>query len=63
MRGRMAMHSLFGSSFAPMVVTVTPAVDWDALSAEQTNTTGAALPAFLLRNPNLDKTIGELTRR
>jgi exosortase A len=63
LRGRMAMNSLFGSSFAPMVVTVTPAVDWDALSAEQTNSTIAALPAFLLRNPKLDTTIGELTRR
>ena len=63
MRGRMAMNSLFGSAFLPMVVTVTPAVDWHTLSAEQTNTAGAALPAFLLRNANLDKTIGALTRR
>jgi hypothetical protein len=63
MRGGMALNSVFGSSFVPMVVTVTPAVDWDALSAEQTNIAGSALPAFLLRNPGLNKTIGELTRR
>ena len=62
-RARMAMNSVFGSAFLPMVVTVTPAVDWAALSAGEANTAAAALPAFLLRNPAMNETIGALTRR
>ena len=61
MRARMAMNSLFGSAYAPMVVTVSPAVDWDALNGEQIKDVGASLPAFLLRHPKLDGTIGALS--
>jgi exosortase A len=61
MRSRMAMNSLFGSAYAPMVVTVTPVVDWDALTGEQSKNAEASLPVFLRRDPNLDRTIGALS--
>ena len=61
MRGRMAISSLFGSAFAPMVVTVTPAVDWDALTAIGRRNAAASLPAFLLAHPDLDRTVGALS--
>ncbi len=63
MRTRMAMNSLFGSAYAPIVVTVSPAVAWDALSAEQRTNVEASLPEFLLGHPNLDRTIGALSGR
>jgi hypothetical protein len=63
MRLRMAIDSLFGSDYAPIVVTATPAVDWDALQATQRSATAASLPAFLLSHPDLDRTIGALSAR
>ena len=63
MRARMAMHSLFGSAFAPMVVTVTPAVDWDNLNATERNEAEASVPAFLLQHRDLDTTVGALSAR
>jgi exosortase A len=61
MRVRMAMSSLLGSRFTPVVVTVTPAVDWDALSSVERRQMEATVPAFLLKHPDLDRTIGELS--
>lgn len=61
MRARMAIDSLFGSAFAPMVVTVTPAVDWKALNPAQVNAAMASLPAFLLLHPELDDNVGTLS--
>jgi len=63
MRARMAMHSLFGSAFTPIVVTVTPSVDWATLKPIDRKNVDASLPAFLLRHHDLDQTIGALSAR
>jgi exosortase A len=55
MRMRMAMNSLFGSDYPPMVVTVTPAVDASALNGIERKIAEASLPAFLLSHPDLSK--------
>jgi exosortase/archaeosortase family protein len=55
MRMRMAMNSLFGSEYPPMVVTVTPAVDVSALNGIERKIAEASLPAFLLSHPDLSK--------
>jgi exosortase A len=61
MRMRMAVNSLFGTSYAPMVVTVTPAVDWDALNWNDRKAAEASLPAFLQTQHDLDRTVGALS--
>ena len=63
MRARMAINSLFGSSFPPMVVTVTPAVEWDRLSGIARKEAEASLPAFLLRHGDLARSAGALSAR
>jgi exosortase A len=63
MRARMAMNSLFGSAFAPMVVTVTPAVDWNAMNGTDRKDAVAAIPAFLLRHPDLDRNVAASSAR
>jgi exosortase A len=60
LRMRMAMSSLFGSAYAPMVVTVAPAVDWDGLNGTERKTAEASLPAFLLSHPDLGRSAGML---
>jgi len=61
MRARMAMSSLFGSAFSPMVVTVTPAVDWDKLKPIERKDADASVSTFLLRQHDLNGTIGTLS--
>ncbi|HEX4173759.1 MAG TPA: exosortase, partial [Acetobacteraceae bacterium] len=61
MRVRMALNSLIGSDFAPMVVTVTPEVDWQARNGSEPQVAEDALPLFLLNHPGLDKTVGALS--
>lgn len=61
MRTRMAMNSLFGSTFAPMIVTVTPVTDWD--SPKDRREAEANIPAFLLLHRDLDRTVGMLSMR
>ena len=61
MRLRMALNSLLGSVYAPMVMTVTPAVDWDTLGVLDRKTAEASLPLFLLQRPDLDRTVGALS--
>ena len=61
MRVRMAINSLFGTRFAPVVVTVTPAVDWDGLNWADRRDAEASLPAFLLRHRDLDRIVGMLS--
>jgi hypothetical protein len=63
MRTRMAMNSLFGSNFAPLVVTVTPAVDWDGLNGIERKQAMGLVPAFLLQHRDLDRTIGKMSAR
>jgi exosortase A len=61
MRVRMALNSLIGSPYAPMVVTVTPVVDWEARNRSELQATGDALPYFLLTHPSLDGTVAALS--
>jgi exosortase/archaeosortase family protein len=63
MRARMAMNSLFGSGFAPMVVAVTPAVDWDQLKPADRRQAEESVAAFLLAHRDLDRTVAALTAR
>jgi exosortase A len=60
MRMQMAMNSLFGSDYAPMVATVTPAVDWGALDANGRKAAEASLSVFLLSHPDLGQDVGRL---
>jgi hypothetical protein len=57
------MNSLLGTAFSPMVVTVTPAVDWDSLKPMERRDVAASLPAFLLSHRDLDRTVGTLSAR
>ena len=61
MRARMAIDSLFGSAFAPMVVTVTPAVNWDTLKPVERAGVMATLPAFLIQQRYIDQTVAALS--
>jgi exosortase A len=63
MRLKMAMHSLFGSAFVPMVVTVTPAVDWASLHPIDSRAAQASVAEFLLSHRDLDRTVGALSAR
>jgi exosortase A len=63
MRVRMAMNSLFGSAYTPMVVTVTPAVNWDTLDGADLRDAEESISAFLLQHRDLDQTIGALSVR
>jgi exosortase A len=61
MRARMALNSLTGSDFAPMVVTVTPVRDWPAGNGPGLKAVDDALLHFLLTHPNLDETVKALS--
>lgn len=60
MRLRMALDSLLGSRYAPMVVAVSPVVDWDKGAAATMSAAEASLTRFLISHPSLDVTIGTL---
>jgi hypothetical protein len=61
MRIRMALDSLFGASHAAVVMTVTPAVNWNVLNDTQRAMVQSALPDFLIAHPGIDQSIGALT--
>ena len=61
MRLRMALNSLIGSSYAPMVLTVTPVVDWETRNGPDLKAAEDALPHFLLTHPSLNGTVGALS--
>jgi hypothetical protein len=61
MRLRMALSSLTGSAFAPMVVSVTPVVNWRTGNQAEIVAAEDALPRFLAAHPELDATIGALS--
>ncbi len=61
MRLNMALSSLFGSSYAPMVVTVTPVLDLSKGSGVSVNSAAAVLTGFLTSHPGLDPTVGTLS--
>ena len=62
-RARMAMNSLFGSAFTPIVVTITPAVDWASLSQAGRKEAVETLPDFLRAHGDLDRIVGALSTR
>jgi exosortase A len=61
MRVRMAISSLFGSAHTPIVMTVTPAVDWSRLDGQSRQKIHAGLTTFLLSHPDLIRTVGALS--
>jgi exosortase A len=63
MRLRMALNSLVGSAYDPMVVTVTPVVNWATRNGAELKTAEDALPQFLLTHPELDETVAGLSAR
>ncbi|WP_428531271.1 exosortase A [Rhodopila sp.] len=63
MRVGMAMDSLFGSNFAPIVVTLTPAVDWTVLNPAERREAESSLATFLRNHGTLDQTIATLSAR
>jgi exosortase A len=63
MRVRMALNSLIGSDYAPMVVTVTPEVDWQLGNGLEPKAAEDALLHFLLNHPGLNETVGALSMR
>ncbi len=58
MRVRMALNSLIGSDYAPMVVTVTPEVDWQLGNGLEPKAAEDALLHFLLNHPGLNDAVG-----
>jgi hypothetical protein len=61
MRLRMALNSLAGSDYAPMVVTVTPAVNWESQNPMELKAAEDELSRFLQMHPELDQTVGTLS--
>jgi exosortase A len=53
MRLRMAMDSLTGTSHVPVVMTVTPVVNWDSLSPDGRDAAEADMRAFIADHPTL----------
>lgn len=63
MRARMAMNSLAGSAIAPMVLTVTPVVDWDKLNENERTAAKDSLSGFLLQHHDLNRAIRAMSAR
>jgi hypothetical protein len=61
MRLRMALNSLAGSAYAPMVVAVTPVVDWETRNGLELRAAQEALPQFLVSHPELAQTVGAVS--
>jgi hypothetical protein len=61
MRLRMALNSLFGSAYAPLVVTVTPVTDWETRNVVELRDAEASVSRFLLAHPDLDGSIGAVS--
>jgi len=63
MRLRMALNSLFGSGYAPIIMTVSPAVSWGDLTPAGARLADANLVAFLQAHPDLDARVGAASSR
>ena len=61
MRLHMALSSLFGSSYAPMVLAVTPVLDWSKGTGVTMRSAEELLTGFLTSHPALDQTVGKLS--
>lgn len=60
LRARMAWTSVTGARFAPIVVTITPAIDWARLPFGARQRLEKALTDFLLSHPELPDQINKL---
>lgn len=63
MRLRLAKTSIFGGGVSPVVVTVSPAVDWLKLTGEGRRQVENSLSEYLLSHPDLDGQIRALSGR
>ncbi len=61
MRLRMALNSLMGSTHAPIVMTVTPVVEWDKLVRGQAQAVEQSVSDFLRQYPHLTEQVGALS--
>jgi exosortase/archaeosortase family protein len=61
MRIRMALDSLLGAAHVPLVVTVTPAIEWQRLPTAQRKVFEGELESFLLAHRDLEPAIGAVT--
>ncbi|HET6609840.1 MAG TPA: hypothetical protein VFG62_24440, partial [Rhodopila sp.] len=61
MRLRMALNSLFGGSYAPIVATLTPVVDWENLSREEREAVDRSFGDFLHRYPQVAQQLGAVS--
>ena len=61
MRLRMALDSLFGSTYAAMLMTVTPAVAWQSTTPVARQRAEASVVRFLQEHPDLDIRVGEIS--
>ena len=61
-RLRLAKASLLGSSFVPVVMVITPVVDWSRLSPEMGRRLEQHLGAFIGERPALDEQMRALSR-
>ncbi len=55
MRVRMALNSLIGSDYAPMVVTVTPTANWETRNVIELRAAESSVSRFLQAHPDLDR--------
>jgi exosortase A len=60
-RLRMALNSLFGGSYAPVVATVTPVVNWDTLSREEHRAAEQSVGEFLSHYPQVTQQISAVS--
>jgi exosortase A len=61
MRLRMALESLTGSAHAPLVMTVSPNLDWTTLTPTARRNAVDDLVAFLIGHPGLNQAVGAAT--
>ena len=61
MRLRMALDSLRGSTYAPMLMTVAPAVAWQTMTPVARQRAEASLVRFLQEHPDLDVRVGAIS--
>jgi exosortase A len=61
MRLRMAINSLIGGTHAPVVMTVTPVVDWDKLSRDEAQAAEQSVGDFLRLHPHLTEQVSAVS--
>jgi exosortase A len=61
MRLRMALDSLFGSAYAPMLMTAAPAAAWQTMTPVARQRADASVVRFLQEHPDLDVRVGTIS--